>query len=281
MSRKLVIIDGNSYVYRSFYAIRGLKTSTGIPTNAVYGFVSMLIKLLNGENPDYMAIAFDMPEPTFRHEIYSDYKANRPSMPEELRVQFPLVKEIISAFKIGSFECRGYEADDIIATLAWRFKDALPVFVMSQDKDCLQLARGEVNIIRENNSLKVCDEESVRQIYGIPPRLFPDVMALCGDASDNIAGVHGIGWKTAVKLVKRFGSLEEVISSAGIIENKILSENLLASREKLLLNKKLVSLDMNVPLEVELESLKVSRGRSEALREIFTRLEFKKLLDKI
>lgn len=281
MSQTLYLIDGNSYVYRSFYAIRGLKNSSGFPTNALYGFASMILKIFSEERPDCMAVAFDLPSPTFRHRLYPDYKANRPSMPDELRLQFPAVKEMVAAFNIKSFELEGYEADDILATLARRFEHSASVSVLSQDKDCLQLVSPGIRVLRENKTRRVCDEESVRRVYGVGPERFADCLALCGDSSDNVPGLAGVGWKTAAKLINRFGSLDELIARSGSIESERLRNSIRRSSEMLLLNRRLVSLDSGVPIEADIEMLKTGSADGGRLRELFLKFEFKKLLDKI
>ncbi len=281
MTQTLYLLDGNSYVYRAFYAIKDLKNSSGFPTNAVYGFASMLLRLLDEEKPVYMAVAFDLPEPTFRHAMSPEYKANRPSMPDELRAQFPLIKEMVSAFNLKLFESAGYEADDIIGTLAKKFQALTDVFVMSQDKDCLQLVSSGVKIIRENKAREVCGEESVRVRYGVEPPQFVDAMALCGDSSDNIKGLAGVGWKTAAGLIKKFGSVEGLIAGSDMLESEKLRENVKSNSEMLMLNKKLVSLDCKVPVSVELDMLRVGPVNGRSLAALFRKCEFKKLLDKI
>ena len=275
---RLFLVDGNSYIYRAFFAIRNLKTSYGFPTNAIYGFTSMLLKLLREEKPEYAAVAFDLPAPTFRHKIFSDYKANRPPMPDDLREQFPLMREIISALGITASEGEGYEADDIIATIAKKNAGpGLDVFILSQDKDCLQLVGKNVTVLRENKSVVKYDEETVRASLGVEPGELVDVMALCGDASDNIPGVQGIGMKTAVKLIQRFGSVEGVISGVDGIENEKLRGCLRNVSGRLLLNKELIRLDADVPIETSLEKLRLKTPRKEKAEEIFIKLEFKKL----
>ena len=281
MPPKLYLIDGNSYVYRSFYAIRDLKNSSGFPTNALYGFASMLLKLLIEEKPGYMAVAFDLPSPTFRHKLYPEYKAHRPSMPEELRLQFPVIKEMVSDFNIRMFELEGYEADDILATLAKKFENSAAVYVLSQDKDCLQLVSPGIRVMRENKTRQICDEEAVRRVYGVEPGQFADCLALCGDSSDNIAGLPGVGWKTAAKLIKRFGSLDKLIADSDSIESEKLRGNVKTASERLLFNRKLVSLDCWVPVQAEIDMLKTGDIPGGKLREMFLKLEFKKLLDKI
>lgn len=281
MSQTLYLIDGNSYVYRSFFAIRDLKNSSGFPTNALYGFASMMLKILSEERPDCMAVVFDLPYPTFRHKLYPDYKAHRPSMPDELRLQFPVIKEMVAAFNIKSFELKGYEADDIIATLAGKFEHSAGVSVLSQDKDCLQIVSPGIRVLRENKTRQVCDEESVKRVYGVSPRQFADCLALCGDPSDNVPGLPGVGWKTAAKLIDRFGSLDKLIARSDRIESERLRVNVQRSVEMLLLNRRLVSLDSRVPLDADIEMLRTGSLADGRLRELFLRFEFKKLLDKI
>lgn len=277
----LYLIDGNSYVYRSFFAIKGLKNSAGVPTNAVYGFASTLLKILAEEKPGYIAVAFDMPAPTFRHEMYPGYKANRPSMPDELREQFPVIKEMVSAFNVSMFEMAGYEADDIIATLAKKFERESEVSVLSQDKDCLQIISPGIRVIRENKTRRIYDEESVRAEYGVGPAQLADVMALCGDASDNVKGVPGVGVKTAAGLIRRFGSVEALVSDADSVDSPKLRGDIRLYSGKILVNKKLVSLDINVPVKAGIDKLRTAPPSADRIRDLFLRMEFKKLLEKI
>ncbi len=275
------LIDGNSYVYRFYFAIRNLKSSRGFPTNAVYGFAGMMIKLLTEDKPDCVGVAFDLPEPTFRRLIFSEYKAHRPSMPDELREQFPVIKEMVALLGVRSFELAGYEADDIIATLARRFDESADTRILSQDKDCLQLVTARTKVLRENKVLRLCDTEAVLKDYGIMPEQFPDVQALCGDPSDNIKGIPGVGWKTASRLVRKFGSLEKMIEEVESVDNIRIRASIKESSDMLLLNKRLTTLESNVPIDADLDSVRVGSVNLDKLEELFASLGFKKLLEKL
>jgi len=253
MSQKesLYLIDGNSYAYRSFYAIRELKTKEGLPTNAVYGFTVSLMKILRMKRPDYIGVVFDLPEPTFRHKEFASYKANRPKMPDELIIQFPILKEVIRAFNIPIFELGGYEADDILATLAKEGeKNGFDVFVMSPDKDLLQIVTDNIRIIRPIKGDTVFDKEMVCKKYGVEPEKLVDIAALGGDSSDNIPGVPGIGEKTASKLVRQFGDLEGVLKNIDEIPNEKIRKNLSQFSHQAELSRRLVCLRVDVPIKI-------------------------------
>ena len=278
---KLYLIDSSCYIYRAFYAIPNLRTSLGFPTNAVYGFTTMLMNLCMKEKPGYIACAFDLPAPTFRHRAYPEYKANRPQMPEDLQKQIPVIKEIVSALHISALEIEGYEADDILATVAKiAGSRGVETFIFSKDKDCLQIACPEIKIVKEENT-DAYDSGKVRQIYGVDPSQLVDVMALSGDRSDNIQGIPGVGIKTAARLVQQFGGLEEILCNVEKIQNLKLRENLKNFSGRANLNKKLVLLDSNVPLKFDFDSLRAKEQDRVKLSEIFRRLEFKKLLERI
>ena len=275
---KLFLLDGSFYAYRAFYALKGLATSGGQPTNAVYGFTTMLMKLLREEKPDYLAVAFDFPAPTFRHREFAEYKAQRPEMPEDLQGQMPLLKEIISAFNIPIFELEGYEADDILATLAKRAEgEKKEVFILASDKDILQLVNLNIRVLSPHKGGLTYDRDKVRECYGVEPEQLPDVLALWGDASDNIPGVPGIGRKTAIKLIQKFGSLENLLHNLEQTLNKRQRENLRKGAEMAKLSKRLVTIDENVPLSFDLSCCQVKEGDRLRLAELFRKLEFKKL----
>ncbi|KPJ99073.1 MAG: hypothetical protein AMK71_10290, partial [Nitrospira bacterium SG8_35_4] len=201
----LYLIDGNSYIYRAFYAIRGLSASDGTPTNAIFGFTNMIMKIIREKKPDYFGIVFDAPGPTHRHDAYEEYKAHRPGMPDELKAQVPAIKEIVHAFNIRSLELPGYEADDLLGTLAKKAEnEKLDVFIVTGDKDLCQVVSGRVKLY-DTMKEKVTEEKDVVERYGVKPSQFPEIIALMGDASDNIPGAPGIGEKTAVKLLQEFG----------------------------------------------------------------------------
>ena len=227
---KLVLLDVNSLIYRAFYALQSLVTSSGEPTNAVYGLVLMLLKLYDEERPDFMAACFDLPFPTFRHKKFAPYKAQRPKMPESLVSQLPLVRETLSAFGIPIFEKEGYEADDLIGTLAkLGERENFGVSIVSSDLDMLQLVNSQIEVLvtlKGVTKTVTYGREEVKKRYEIEPEQLIDLKALKGDASDNIPGVPGFGEKTSSALIKKFGSLEELFrrieelpSAKGVIIN--------------------------------------------------------------
>ncbi len=279
---KLFLLDGNLYAYRAFYAIKSLATSRGQPTNAVYGFTTMLMKLLRQEKPDYLAVAFDFPAPTFRHREFAEYKAQRPRMPEDLQQQMPVIKEVISAFNIPIFELEGYEADDILATIAKKaVGEDKEIFILTSDKDMLQLVNAHIRVSSPHKQGSTYDVDKVREDYGVEPEQLPDVLALWGDASDNIPGVSGIGRKTAVKLIQKFGSLENLLHNLDRVPNQRQRENLRKHEPIAELSKRLVTVDDNVPISFDLSRCRVSKRNHQGLVELFRRLEFGKLVREI
>jgi DNA polymerase-1 len=209
----IYLIDGSSYIYRAYHAVRHLSTSQGLPTNATFGFTNMLLKLLSDRKPEHMTMAFDAKGPTFRHEIYEAYKANRPQMPEDLAVQIPYIKQVVEGMNIPSLELAGYEADDIIGTLARTAeKKGFQVVMVTGDKDFKQLVTPGTSIWDPMKDSTI-DYPGLRKDFGLEPSQWVDVMGLSGDTSDNIPGVPGIGEKTAISLIKTFGSLEEVFEN--------------------------------------------------------------------
>ena len=214
---KLLILDSNSLMNRAFYALPPLTNSEGINTNAIYGFTNMLIKLKEELKPDYIVAAFDRKAPTFRHNEYEDYKAGRKKMPPELGEQFPLIKELLELLAINIYEIDGFEADDIIGTVAKiAEKNNIEVYIVTGDKDALQLATKTTKIIITKKGVSetaVYDEDSFIQEFSVTPTQFIDVKGLMGDKSDNIPGVPGVGEKTAFKLIQTYGSIEEVLNN--------------------------------------------------------------------
>ena len=205
------LVDGTAYIHRAYHAIRNLSNSKGFPTNAVFGFSNMLLKLLSDRKPHYLAVAFDARGATFRHEIYDEYKANRPSMPEEMAQQLPLIREVVSGLNLVTLEIPGYEADDVIGTLARMAEEkGFTVVMVTGDKDFRQLITPRVCMWDTMKDV-VTDYASFKRAYGIEPGQMIDVMGLSGDASDNVPGIPGVGEKTALKLIKTYGSLEAVM----------------------------------------------------------------------
>lgn len=276
---KAFLIDGMSFCYRAYYAIKELSTLSGRPTNAIYGFVVMLKKIIKQENPDYLIIAFDLKAPTFRHKKFKDYKIQRPHMPEDLKEQIPAIKEIIKTYGIPIFEMPGYEAEDVIATITecLRKKD-IEVYIVTGDKDILQLVTDEVKVYNTHKEGLIYDKEKVKEKFGVYPEKVADVMALTGDKIDNIPGVSGIGLKTAKNLINKFGSLEEVLDNIDKIKNKRVNLLLKSQIENAKLAKELVLIDRNVPLKCNLNSLKKKDPDNKKLFKIFKELEFTKLL---
>ena len=277
--KRVFLIDGNAYCYRAYYAIKDLHTSSGQPTNAIYGFVKMLQMLIKKEKPDYLAIAFDLKAPTFRHQKYEQYKEQREPMPLELVSQIPFIKEIIRAYNIPLFEKEGFEADDILATIAERAKkEGMMVYIVSGDKDALQLVDERVKVYNTHKEEVIYDVERVKKRYGVEPGRIVEVLSLMGDSSDNIPGVPGIGEKTAIALIKRFGSLEGVLNNIEKIEGEKRRANLKKFAEQARFSRELVILDRNVPLDIDFERLRLGTPDRRRLQELFSKLEFQSLL---
>ncbi|MDO8957785.1 MAG: 5'-3' exonuclease H3TH domain-containing protein, partial [Deltaproteobacteria bacterium] len=275
---RLLLIDGSSYIYRAFFAIPHLSNSKGFPTNATYGFTNMLLKVLREQGPEYMAIAFDAPGPTFRHEVFGDYKANRPAMPENLRPQIPYIKEIVAALNIPVLEKAGYEADDLIGTLVKKMEnERVETVIVSGDKDLMQLVTPRVTMFdpMKEKTFRILE---VKEYFGVTPDKIVEVMGLSGDSSDNIPGVPGIGKKTAAQLIEEFGSIEELLKNVTRVKNAKVRDRLIHYAEQARLSRELATLDIHVPLTEELNSLKLGIPDQEKLQKIFKEMEFSKLL---
>jgi len=281
---KVVLIDGNSLAYRAFYALPDtMRTTTGITTNAVYGFTTMLLKVLQ-EKPNFVAISFDRPEPTFRHKEYKEYKATREKAPPTLHEQIPYIKEIAQAFDIPIYEAPGYEADDIIGTLAKEAeKEGYEVTILSGDLDPLQLVNEKIKVLTTRKGITdtvLYGPKEVEERYGLKPEQLIDFKALKGDPSDNIPGVPKIGEKTAIELLKEFSSLENLLNNLEKIKKEGLRENLKQNAHLARLSKKLATIITNVPLKIEFE--KCARGEInwEKILPLFAKLEFESLIKK-
>ncbi len=278
---RLFLIDGSSYVFRAFYAIGRLSTSKGFPTNAIFGFTSMLLKVLREMKPEYVAVVFDVKGPTFRDEIYADYKANRPDMPEGLEPQIPYIKRIIEAYNIPVIEKEGYEADDIIGTIAKEVaKQGMDVVIVTGDKDMFQLVDERIRTLDTMRDRSFGPREVVER-YGINPEEITDVMALMGDSIDNIPGVPGIGEKTAVALIKQYKTLGNLLANREKVSKKKLVEALTRFGEQAKLSKRLATISTDVPLAYGLQDFVFSEPDVERLKEIFRELEFSKFLKEI
>ena len=275
----LYLIDGSSYIYRAFYAIAHLSNSKGMPTQAIYGFVQMVNKVLEEQEPQYLALIFDAKGPTFRHEIFPEYKANRPPMPEALQVQIPYIKEVSRGYGFPILEKEGLEADDLIGTLALEAeKKGFEVVIVSGDKDLMQLISKKV-WMWDTLKDQVFDLKAVKERFGTTPDHIPDVLGLSGDSSDNIPGVPGIGEKTAVKLIQAHGSLDKLLENLPNVTPPKIREKITAFQEQARLSRRLATIDTGVPLDLSVEELKPGAADLEKLKALFTELEFKKFLD--
>jgi DNA polymerase-1 len=274
----LYLIDGSSYIYRAFHAIRGLTNSKGFPTNAIYGFTNMLLKVLRDKKPDAMAIAFDSPVPTKRHKLYEEYKAQRPETPDELVIQIPYIKKIVSFFNIATFEIPGFEADDVICTIARRLAAlGIEVFIISSDKDMMQVIGNGIKIYDPLKGI-IIDEKYVKDRFGVSPERLPDVMALVGDSIDNIPGVKGIGEKIAKEMLSKFSSLDNLIENADKIENERIRRLITENVENIKLSRTLATIDTNLAIEINIEDMKVKEPDWSELLKIFAQFEFKSLI---
>ncbi len=281
---KFILVDGNSIANRAFYALPLLSNSSGLHTNAVYGFTTMLLRLIEEEKPTHFLVAFDAGKVTFRHEGYKDYKGGRAKTPPELSEQFPLIKELLKAFRIPQFELPGYEADDIIGTLS-RLADeqGMDVIVVSGDKDMLQLASDRVTVALTRKGISEVerfDPEHIRETYGLTPQQIIDLKGLMGDASDNIPGIPGVGEKTALKLLHQYGTVEEVLAHAEQIGGKM-KEKLEQYADDARMSKQLATIFREVPMETGWDDLRFTEYDKEALSQLFRKLEFKSLLEKM
>jgi DNA polymerase-1 len=276
--KKVYLIDGNAVLYRSFYAIRGLSTSKGFPTNAIYGFINTLRKIIDREKPGYLGIVFDAPGPTVRHEAYKEYKAHRKPMPDDLAVQIPKLREVIQALRIPVFVSENYEADDVLGSLARKAAArSFSTVIVTTDKDLLQLV-DQCTFIYNPVKEIVLDEAAVRESFGAAPAQVADVLSLWGDPTDNIPGVPGIGEKTAKSLVQEFGSVENLLRNLEKIKNPKVREKIEQSRDKLEISRQLVRIENELDVEFEPDRFKVAEpDTGEAVR-LFQELEFTSLV---
>ncbi len=291
--KKLLIIDSNSILNRAFYGVRYLSTKDNVPTNAIYGFLNILIKLVDEQKPDYICAAFDVKAPTFRHKMYDEYKAQRKPMPDDLATQMPLAKDVLRAMNIKILELAGYEADDIIGTVS-KFceNNNVECLIATGDKDDLQLASDKTKVIltvtRSGvNETVVYDDEAVREKYHVSPHEFIDVKALMGDTSDNIPGVAGIGEKTAMSLIEKHKSIEFIYENIEDIGIKgAMLEKLKKGKEMAFLSKKLATIDICVPIDFEIEECKLNGGKikenaNENFADILKRLELNSIIKRL
>jgi DNA polymerase-1 len=284
---RLFLIDGSALAYRSYFAfIRNpLINSKGENTSAAFGFANSLFKILKDGKPDYVGVVFDTKAPTFRHEIYKEYKSTRAKMPDEMVSQLPRVMELIQGMNIPILEMEGFEADDLMGTLARKAEEKeLEVILVTGDKDFLQLVDENIRVLNPRKSgeeIEVYDREKVKEKYGIPPEKIIDLLGLMGDASDNVPGIPGVGEKTALELIRRFGDLEKVLVNADKVKRKNISRNLKEHADLARLSKKLVTIETDVPIELNLKEFSRTEYNLPKLKELFKELEFSKLLQEI
>lgn len=278
------LIDGSSYVFRAYFALPPLSNSTGLPTQAIYGFTNMILKLLKTHRPRYLAVVFDAGRETFRNQLYRDYKGNRPDTPADLIPQFPYFRKLLEAMNIAVLEMEGFEADDLIATLARHFSSrGNEVVIVSGDKDLMQLIGKSVRLL-DTTKEKWIGVEEVREKFGVEPEKVVEVMALMGDSVDNIPGVKGIGEKTASALIQRFHSLENLfdhldeLEKTGLRGMARLRKALTDGKASAFLSRDLATVRTDVPIHVEWARLGYHGFNKGRLRELFTQLEFTQLL---
>ena len=277
-AERAFFIDGNSLMFRAFYALPPFTTREGQQTNAVFGFINMLLRLLDDEDPDYLAVAFDLKGPTFRHDEFDEYKAHRPKMPDELSSQVPILKEVIRAFGLPLLELEGYEADDLLGTAARRLTaEGRRVVLVTGDRDALQLVDERVRVLltrRGITEVELYDVEAVRQRYELEPLQLIDMKGLAGDSSDNIPGVPGVGEKTAIKLLKEFDSVEGVLENIDKVGGKALPRKLEENADQARLSKRLATIDTDVPFEIDIERCRLTDPDYSRLLDLFEQLEF-------
>jgi DNA polymerase-1 len=280
VSARLFVLDGPGFLYRAYHAIPYLSTSKGVPCHAVFGMSTMLWKLLREETPEFFAVAWDPPGPTFREQHFPAYKETRPGMPDDLRSQIPYVKTLFEALRLPLLEIPGFEADDVLGTVVDRARAMdLDVVLVTADKDMLQLVAPRVRVLSTTGrgDRVVFDEAAVKEKWGVEPAQIPDLLALMGDSIDNIPGVRGVGEKTAVKLIAQFGTVERLYENLHLVPGK-LRETLAASRKEALLSRELATVSTRVPIAVDLDALKRREPDWERLRALWSELEFHSLL---
>jgi DNA polymerase-1 len=276
--KKLFLIDGNSLLYRSYYAIQRLSTSKGFPTNAIYGFINTLRKIVEQEKPHYLGIVFDTGKPTIRHQMFKAYKARRKPMPEDLIPQVPVLKKVIRAMNIPLFQHENYEADDVLGSLAQKAEaKRIPAVIVSTDKDLLQLVDEGTAVFNPAKEVYL-NEAKVKEIFGVAPSQVVDVLSLWGDPTDNVPGVPGIGEKTSKQLINQFGSLENLLHRLSEVKNPRLREKIEQNREQLELSRQLVTIERNLDVPFNLDDFTLSPPNTGELAALFQELEFTSLL---
>ncbi len=287
MSERLFLLDGTALAYRSYFAfIRNpLINSKGVNTSGVFGFTNLLMKILREEKPDYIACVFDTAAPTFRHKQFPEYKATRQKMPDELADQLPVIRNMVEAFRIPVIEMEGYEADDVIGTLAKQAEERrIDTYMVTGDKDFMQLVSDRVKMYMlggrgSSTDVNIVGPDGVTEKLGVPPEKVIDLLGLMGDSSDNVPGVPGVGPKTALELINTFGSMEDVLKRVDDVQRQKVRENLMTYKDQALLSKELVTIHLDVPLKVSVSDLKAEEMDREKVVALFQELEFRRLLE--
>jgi len=290
--RKIVLIDGNALAHRVFHALPPLTTKKGQLVNAIYGFFSVFLKVVKELKPDYIVAVFDLPSPTFRDIEYKDYKAKRPKAPKEIYEQISKIKEILKVFPVSIYEKEGFEADDVIGTIVERVnslvnkknKEKIKSIIVTGDLDTLQLVNENTEVYTLKKGVTqsiIYNKETIRERYGLLPEQIVDFKALKGDQSDNIPGVPGIGEKTAIDLLRRFNSLENIYKNVDRIENQKLRAKLLEYKEQAFFSQYLATIRKDVPIEFDLKKCRFDFYNKEKIKEIFENLEFYTLIKRL
>lgn len=286
--KRLVLIDANALVHRGFHALPPLKTEQGKLVNAVYGFTSILLKILKDLKPDYIITAFDLAKPTFRHLEYEEYKATRPKTPEELIHQFPIVKQMVKAFNIPIFEKEGFEADDIIGTITKKTGKQIEDVIVTGDLDTLQLVDDHTKVYTLKKGITdtvIYDPQKVKQRYGLKPEQLLDFKGLKGDPSDNIPGVPGVGEKTAIDLLKEFKTINNLYAQLKKEDPKHISKGLkkklLDNKDQAMFSKKLATIKCDVPLKFDLKKCRTEDYDTKKVIKLFQKLNFKSLINRL
>ncbi len=282
--RSLYLLDGSSYIFRAFFALPPLTNSSGLPTHAIYGFTNMTVKFLKQYQPEYLAVVLDAGRKTFRNEIYQAYKGNRPEAPADLVPQFPYIRKVLHALSVRVLEREGFEADDIIATVAENFScQGIEVIIVSGDKDLMQLVNNGIKLL-DSGKGKWIGPEEIKEKFGVEAQRVTEVMGLTGDSIDNIPGVRGIGEKTATALIQKYQTLENLfdhlneLETIGLKGASRIRKALLDGRESAFLSRDLATVKRDVPIQIQLEDFHYSGADNARLRELFAELEFHHLL---
>ena len=281
---RLFLVDGSAYIFRAYFAMPPLSNDAGLPTNAIFGFTSMMLKFLKQHQPEYVAVALDAGRETFRNELFTDYKGNRPEAPADLIPQFPYIRRVLQSLNLAVLELAGYEADDIIATLCSKFSGAeIETIVVSSDKDLMQLVQNGVKLF-DSAKDRWIGLDQVKEKFGVDPARVIDVMGLMGDSVDNIPGVKGIGEKTAIALIQQFESLENLYERLSEVEKMKLRGAarirtiLEQGKESAFLSRALATVKADVPIDIEIDRLRFPGLSQDKARELFTELGFTNLL---